>query len=266
MKISFSTLGCPGYKWADITATAKDLGYDGIEVRGILNELYVPHSAEFDKDLKRTLSELRRLSLSVPCLTSGSVLGISSDKERIQAIEYIDTAARAGVPYVRVLGDRAPSPGKSVVDEQVAAELRSLGEYAANKGVTCLIETNGVFSDSLRLLSLLSNMSRGVGVLWDVHHPFCYMGEPPALTYSILKDHIRHVHIKDSVSVGGKIRYKMLGEGSVPLKEALSLLKNGGYGGFVSLEWVKRWYNDLEEPGIVFSQAINYIRRVLGED
>ena len=33
MKFSFSTLACPDYTWADIYSRAKDLGFDGIEVR-----------------------------------------------------------------------------------------------------------------------------------------------------------------------------------------------------------------------------------------
>ena len=35
MKFSFSTLACPDYTWADIYSMAKDLGFDGIEVRGV---------------------------------------------------------------------------------------------------------------------------------------------------------------------------------------------------------------------------------------
>ena len=35
MKTAFSTLGCPGWSWDEIFATAKDLGLDGIEVRGV---------------------------------------------------------------------------------------------------------------------------------------------------------------------------------------------------------------------------------------
>ena len=33
MKVSFSTLGCPEWSWAEITSMAKDLGFDGIEIR-----------------------------------------------------------------------------------------------------------------------------------------------------------------------------------------------------------------------------------------
>ena len=35
MKLSFSTIGCPAYSWVDIYPMAKDLGFDGIEVRGV---------------------------------------------------------------------------------------------------------------------------------------------------------------------------------------------------------------------------------------
>ena len=40
MKFSFSTLACPDYTWADIYSMAKDLGFDGIEVRGLGNDIF----------------------------------------------------------------------------------------------------------------------------------------------------------------------------------------------------------------------------------
>lgn len=40
MKLSLSTLGCPGWSWNEIFATAKDLGMNGIEVRGVANEMF----------------------------------------------------------------------------------------------------------------------------------------------------------------------------------------------------------------------------------
>ena len=36
MKLSFSTLGCPKLSFRDVLSIAKDLGYDGIELRGIM--------------------------------------------------------------------------------------------------------------------------------------------------------------------------------------------------------------------------------------
>ena len=35
MKLAFSTVGCPDFQWSEIYSMAKDLGFDGIEVRGL---------------------------------------------------------------------------------------------------------------------------------------------------------------------------------------------------------------------------------------
>jgi fatty-acyl-CoA synthase len=39
MKLAFSTLGCPDFSWNDIYSMAKDLGFNGIEIRGLGNEI-----------------------------------------------------------------------------------------------------------------------------------------------------------------------------------------------------------------------------------
>ena len=33
MKLAFSTVGCPDYNWTEIYSMAKDLGFQGIEMR-----------------------------------------------------------------------------------------------------------------------------------------------------------------------------------------------------------------------------------------
>ena len=40
MKISFSTLACPDYSWVDIYSMAKDLGFGGIEIRGLGQDIF----------------------------------------------------------------------------------------------------------------------------------------------------------------------------------------------------------------------------------
>ena len=75
MKFSFSTLGCPGWTWDDMLVTAKDLGFDGIEVRGIGNELYVPNAKPFiNTNIEKTKERLNKLKLDIPCLTSSCYL------------------------------------------------------------------------------------------------------------------------------------------------------------------------------------------------
>lgn len=40
LKIAFPTLGCPDWSWGETVAAAKDLGYDGLELRAVERELY----------------------------------------------------------------------------------------------------------------------------------------------------------------------------------------------------------------------------------
>ena len=102
--------------------------------------------------------------------------------------------------------------------------------------------------------------SDAVGALWDVHHPYRFMGEKPTVTFQNLKPWLCHTHFKDSLPQGDGFHYTLPGFGNLPLEEIVDTLKSGGYDGYYSLEWVKRWDTSLEEPGIVFAHYANFIR------
>jgi len=268
LKISFSTLGCPGWTWTEIVTMAKDFGYDGIEVRGIRNELYVPKAEPFlSQNIKNTKARLESLGIEIPCITSACNL---SDKANIDACieegkEYIELASKLGVPFIRTLGDPNPHPEENIDFNFTVKNLSILADYAKDTNVKVLIETNGAYAGSQRMLNLMETVnSKYVGVLWDVHHPYRFYNEPISQTYNTLKDYIGFIHIKDSIIMKDSVKYKMMGYGDIPVKETLLLLKDKFYSGYVSLEWVKRWNMDLEEPGVVFSHYINYVKNVLG--
>ncbi|MEI9909046.1 MAG: hypothetical protein WDO71_04880 [Bacteroidota bacterium] len=50
-----------------------------------------------------------------------------------------------------------------------------------------------------------------------------------------------------------KPQYKFLGQGEVPIFEAVDLLIKGGYKGYYSFEWEKLWHPELEEPAIALA-------------
>jgi fatty-acyl-CoA synthase len=248
-------------------STAKDLGFDGIELRGIENELYVPNAKPFLKEnIDETMNRLHSMNIEIPCLTSASYLydKENRDAQIKSAKDYIDLAEKIGTPYVRVLGDREPQPSIEIDLEYVLNNLIELAEYAKDKKVKLLLETNGVFANSNIMLSFMESLNcTCVGVLWDVHHPFRFYNESVTFTYNKLKPYIDFIHIKDSVIEDNQVRYKIMGQGDVPVKDILLLLKENNYQGYVSLEWVKRWCKELEEPGIVFSKFVNYVRDII---
>lgn len=264
MKLAFSTLGCPEWEWDDVLSAAADLGYNGVEIRGLSNELYAPAIPEFaHRHLGQTKEQLARLGLSIPCLASACVFGAESGYHSAMAEgrAYIDTAKAVGAQFVRVMCEGTAAPEKNVDTSLVKKALAELGAYAAPKGVTVLLETNGWYADSGRLAQLYAEIEEpGLGILWDVHHPYRFFGESPSLTVSRIGKWIRYIHIKDSIIEDGRVRYRMLGEGNLPIKDFLSALGDIGYDGWYTLEWIRRWDMTLEEPGIAFAHFVEYMR------
>lgn len=261
MKICFSTLGCPEWNWGEITSVAKDLGYDGIEIRGVKNELYAPKIKEFQPaNVKNTKQQLGVLGLEVACLTSACYMHKKELKAETvkEAFEYIDTAAALGARYIRVMGDTDPQPKGEVDVAWVKDTYAEIAEYGAKKGVTPLVETNGYFADTKKLKKLLDGVLN-TGVIWDIHHPFRYFGESPEETLANIGPYVCHVHLKDSVIAGGKVKYTMLGYGDLPVRKCIEGLKAQKFEGFYSLEWVKRWDLTLEDAGIAFAQYAGFM-------
>ncbi|MGI6065737.1 MAG: sugar phosphate isomerase/epimerase family protein [Bacillota bacterium] len=268
MKFAFSTLGCPDWLWEEILSAAADLGYDGIELRGIGSEIYLPHVKLFaSKNLPIVQEKLRRLHLETPCLTTGAFLfdPVKKSEAKKEVVDYLTLAERLGAPYVRVLGDSSPAPGLTPVDEELVEEnLLELLPLAAQRNVTLLLETNGVYADSGKLCRFMEKIAHpNLAVLWDIHHPYRYFNEPVKETYTKLKPWIKHIHVKDSFVKDNNVQYRMLGCGDVPVADAVKMLALDDYQGYVSLEWVKRWCMDLEEPGVVFSHFLNTIKNML---
>jgi len=263
MKYAFSTLACPDWEWSDILAAASDLGFDGIELRGIGSEIYLPKISLFGENkIEKTMAGIKRLNLKISCLASSAYLFDKSlaDSAKCETEEFIVLASKIGAPFVRVLADKDPAPG--VVDENSVEEnLRALLPIAEANNVTLLVETNGVFADSKRLAELCKRIGhKNLGVLWDIHHPYRYFNESCETTIENLGDYIRYVHVKDSIMNNGRAEYRMLGDGDVPVDEALSLLKKRGYDGFVTLEWVRRWDMNLEDPGIALPHFLSAVK------
>ena len=269
MKIAFSTLGCPDFSWSDIYSVAKDFGFDGIEIRGIGKDISAVKARPFtDGQIDRTIATLERLGLEIPCLTSGCCLKFADKLEETKAelSEYIRLAVKLGTPYIRVLADLEPDPRGEIDDEYMARAIKEVAAEAKDTGVTLLIETNGVYSDTKRLRALLDKVNcREVAALWDIHHPYRFAHETPETTIENLGSYIKYVHVKDSIMEKGQdgkktIKYRMMGFGDMPIPGMLHALREIGYEGYISLEWVKRWAPEIDDCGIVFPQFANYMR------
>jgi len=169
-------------------------------------------------------------------------------------------AKKLGTPYVRVIitPNAAPMEGENIL--QVKRLYTELCAYAKGTGVAVLLETSGELADSSKMREFMRDVDLETGgVLWDLHHPYRFFGESPAKTWENIGEWVRYLHVKDSAMQDGKLVYRMMGYGDVPVFDALKILSDHGYQGYVSLEWLKRWCPDLQEPGIVFAHYASYM-------
>lgn len=259
--LSFSTLGCPDWTFQQIINFAAKYGYQGIEVRGIRRQMDLPLCEEFSSEetRKRTLALMKQNGLSFVNLGSSANLhfreGVERQKNLADAKRFIDLAQQLDCPYIRVFPNNFPKQqDKSETMDLISKGLLELGDYAKDKKVMVLLETHGDavwIDDQVTIMQAATHPN--VGLIWDVANMWTITKEPPAEAYKQLKNYIRHTHIKDAKLIDGKIQYTFLGEGDVPIFEAIDALERGGYKGYYSFEWEKLWHPEIAEPEIAFA-------------
>jgi len=269
--LSFSTLGCPDWTFEQITNFAVQHGYKGLEIRGLQRQMDLSQCPEFNTEdaRRRTIALMKQKGLTFVGLGSSANLhhpeGAEREKNLTEARRFIDLAGHIGCPYVRVFPNNLPKDqDKGATLDLISKGLRELGDYATAKNVTVLLETHG---DVVRIEDLKTIMQAAehphIGLVWDVANMWTVTKEPPADAYRILKKYIRHTHIKDARLVGGKLQYTLLGQGEVPIFEAISTLQRGGYKGYYSFEWEKLWHPDLAAPEIALADYPSVMKKQL---
>jgi sugar phosphate isomerase/epimerase len=264
MKACFSTLGCPDWNIDQILACVKDLGFEGIEIRGLGGEMFAPKSPHLQPG-SRFLQELESLGCAVAGLGSSASFGKPAEA-LAECRAYVDAAAAIGCKLVRVFGGRLPE-GMDHAEgaKALAPALREACQYAQEKGVIIGIETHDDWCRGDELALVLEAVDHpALQVIWDMHHSYRH-GESPAQTQAALGNRVVHVHLKDGFEREGKVDYRLFGEGDLPLVEMLQTLKDAGYEGFLSLEWEKKWHPEIADPEVAFPQFRSKLAELLSQ-
>ena len=268
--LAFTTLACPDWSWEQAVQRSVEYGYQGLELRGVEGEMDLTKAAPFTGSrLPATKRELAERGVAIPCLDTSC--RFDQDAEISNSIDegkrHIDLASELDAPSIRVFGDRIPDiQSREKIIGQVVQGLLALAQHAEGTGVQVLLESHGDFARLQNLLAVMRAVQHPhVGVLWDVHHPYRFFSEPLAETYEKLKDRIRHVHLKNSVSTSDGVRYSLMSQGDVPVVEVLKLLASGGYDGWIEFEWEKRWHPEIEEPEVALPDFIRVLRAAEAE-
>ena len=259
--LAFSTLGCPDWPFQKIVDFAAANDYKGIEVRGILRQLDLPKCNEFSTAENRavTVKLMEEKGLRFVDLGSSATLHFKDAATRQKNLDdgrrFIDLAQQINCPYIRVYGNNFPKEqDRNETMDLVITGLTELGNHAKASGVKVLMDTHGDFVKIADLEKIMQATAHpNVGLIWDISNMWTVTKEPPAEAYKVLKKYIHHTHIKDAAMVDGKLQYKFLGQGEVPIFEAMDILVEDGYKGYYSYEWEKLWHPELAEPELALA-------------
>lgn len=260
LNLSFSTLGCPDWSFDKIINFAAANNYSGIELRGIQRQMDLTKCKEFSSpgNIAATMKMMKDKNLKFVDLGSSAEMHHADPAERKnnldEARRFIDLAEQVNCPYVRVFPNKLPKEDRDATIDLIAKGLIELSDHTKETNVMVLMETHGDVVESAVIKKIMEEVNHpNVGLVWDVTNMWTITKEPPAQVYSLLKNYIRHTHIKDAKLIDGTPHYVLIGKGDVPIFEAIDILHNNNYKGFYSFEWEKLWHPEIDDPEIALA-------------
>jgi sugar phosphate isomerase/epimerase len=264
MKFAFSTVGCPTWDFDTLVLRAKEYGYDGVELRGFLNESILTAANPFLSDPAKVRKTFADAGIEICCLSSSISFAQNKKQDAQSAADlrlFVDLAQQLGCPMVKVF-DTQVKAGRSRSFGGVAFGnwLLPLADYAADHDVLLVIENALSYRSSKEIWAIVDRLSHpSIAVCWDVFNAAA-VGEPPSVSVPTLNNRIQFVQVKDAKLGQLGATYCKLGEGNVPVRNFLTRMRGIGFEGWVSLEWEKAWLPNLAEPEEIFPDAITKLR------
>lgn len=240
---AFSSLGLPAGGLDDLGQRVRQYGLDGVELRALGGSIDLPAYFEEKYGKPAELArEVHRAGLQVFSLSTSLRLLASGPGEREAFLRFVPWAEALGVPWLRVFdGGRS---GDDLELAQAAATVRWWRELRAHNQwhTDLLMEAHDVLADGAALRRFVAAVP-GVPLLWDTHFTWRRSGEDPVATWRQIGEHVRQLHVKDSIGQPGEhdpFTLVLPGAGEFPMAR-LRVALDSAFTGVMSLEWEKHW-------------------------
>jgi len=233
MKLAFMSSVFPKLDLAGLIAKAEEYGYAGIEFRPEWDHAHGLEPGADAGTLKAAREAMAAAGLEPCCISPGVKFCSPDEKERDAQFEkllgYIDLAAGAGIPRIRIFGDPIPNGGRGSRAESYrvqAGHLARAAEKAEEASVLLCIETHSNFRafDTGEVL-FHAGYPPALMVNWHLGHCLRH-GEGVDEAYRHVKGRVAHVHFS----------LKEEEAGDEQIERQIELLKPEAYDGFFSVE------------------------------
>ena len=285
MKISVSSYSFQQYigqgklTQLDCVSKAKEMGFDAIEFIDIAGTS-LDEQKEYAKSIRE---EADRIGIEINAYTIGACLYKDTEEENDAEFKrlcgQLEVAKILGASVMRhdvcyTLGKKGNARSFDLMLPTIARNARRVTEYAESLGIVTCTENHGVIAqDSDRVERLFNAVAHdNYGLLVDIGNFIC-ADEDPALAVSRVAPYAVHVHVKDmlvrneptgscvNLTRGGRYFVgSVAGEGDIPVKRCLDILKRAGYDGFISLE-----YEGREDCLTAIPRGLENVKKILEE-
>ena len=263
----------------DCIAKAKELGFDGIE----FTEIVGANLEEQKENARKYRAEAERVGIDVVSYTISADLYKDTKEAREAEVERLkgelDIAALLGAKLMRhdvchKLGSKWPARSFDGMLPYLAESARKVTEYAQTLGIRTCSENHGyIAQDSDRVERLVNAVHHdNYGLLVDIGNFIC-VDEDTSLAVSRVAPYAFHVHVKDFMlrkePVGPCVNQTrganyfagvVIGEGDIPVKHNLAILKRAGYEGYLTVE-----YEGTEDCIAGVSRGLANLKNILKE-
>lgn len=274
MRISFTTLGCPQWDLDTICRRGREMGYDGVDFRGLLDTLDITTLPAFTTDIAQTKRRLDDAGLAVSGIASSIAVCDTNRRDQFldEAARTIDVARGLDCQNIRVFGGGdIEAGGREAAAAAGRQTMQAILDLDGARELFWLFETHDHWTKAADCRLLLDGITDpAFGALWDVGHTARVGGESPADSLAALGDRVRHVHIKDALhepdhpeAMDDGWRYVAPGTGQLPLAEAIQRLARAGLDPWLMFEHEKRWHPELPDPDQAFPQYAQWARATL---
>lgn len=263
----------------DCIKKAKEMGFDAIEFIDIDGK----NSDEQKENALKLNNAAKENGIEINAYTIGACLFNDSEEEMEKEVNrlkgQLDVAKILGAKLMRhdvcyTLGKTGKSRSFDLMLGDIAKNARLVTEYGESIGIKTCTENHGyIAQDSYRVEKLFNAVNHdNYGLLVDIGNFIC-ADENPVTAVSRVAPYAIHVHAKDMyvrstpseacASHTRGINYfggAVVGEGDIPVKQCLAILKNAGYDGYVSIE-----YEGAEDCIDGISRGYKNLKRIISE-
>ncbi len=245
MKLAFSTKNVTANSFLEYCNITSQYGFQGIEIFDAFSEKKahedsIFHSASVNASKRKLVN--RHIGISVISLPEK--INENTDKEMLK--KAVEMASVAGAPAVCVSFE-------NIFDSEKIKDIFAHAiEVAEKYNVSILVETEGVLSDTKKVLEVINIFGNAViGVSWNIRETYFIGNESADTTIQTLGAYIQYVRIGDKKGENNVL----IGEGDLPVKDFVNALRSLNYDGYICA----LWNDEILDADIVLTHFVSFM-------